>query len=769
MESSGSISSLSNGGSTKIVGGGRTSIDAAKVVGGGRALSTSRDATSPRGIVFDTDFMSRFGDGLASLSLDAPSAAAVDKIWENDTLMKHFQEDGGGSFSISASYPSAGAPNFSVSASYPPWPPSSSAGPQPSEQEQRDKAMRDVYEREQNKFQQLLALQHKQQQEAALLHKQPSSERSPLVPHTSPLQSPASKPAYTSPSSSAFGGQAASYGTSQNGNGSPAASYGQQQQQQYAPSSQQQPSYPQQQQQGQQSFAPSSSSSSGHAGGHSGASYGQNSSPSSSNYQQPSSSSYQQSPQNYPGYPQQYSGQQYPPYPYQGQYGYPHSQPYNGYGGQQYHGQQYPPYPPYYSGQGQQQSHRPMYNPSQSQNMPRSAQKSAQRPQKKAGQKSPQQPKQPAPAMSLLSKKHEASSGAQGQTPPGQSDENEVPNRILWVGNIGNDVSEQELINEFGPHGKIESIRILHDRFCAFVNYESEDSAKNARKALQGTVIGSQYIVINYRKESQVGGSSSSNGSAPSDGDANGEIVTADGAIALNPATRSLWIGNIDESVTEPDLQREFEPFGPIETVRLLRHKTCAFVNFVHEADAAHALNQMQGRRIGDLAIKINYGKPPTKKLTKDESPAPAPFAAAAGQPQYPPQAYGGGGAMYGGPPTLPNLPQNMCDICRQRLKDSVLVPCQHMCCQDCASKLLPSQTPPSGGDKAPKCPFCREAISDVSGLKYSQPSFAMPPAFRAYDRAYDQSPAFPHHQHTPPPNYEPQNYSQYPSAGHQQ
>lgn len=57
-------------------------------------------------------------------------------------------------------------------------------------------------------------------------------------------------------------------------------------------------------------------------------------------------------------------------------------------------------------------------------------------------------------------------------------EEEEEPSRILWVGNIGPDVTEKELAQEFSQYGKIESLRILHHRYCAFVNFEDENSAK---------------------------------------------------------------------------------------------------------------------------------------------------------------------------------------------------------------------------------------------------------------------------------------------------
>jgi hypothetical protein len=55
-------------------------------------------------------------------------------------------------------------------------------------------------------------------------------------------------------------------------------------------------------------------------------------------------------------------------------------------------------------------------------------------------------------------------------------------------------------MDEFSNHGKVESIRILRHKFCAFVNFEDEAGAKNARKALDKAIFGSQYIKINFRK-----------------------------------------------------------------------------------------------------------------------------------------------------------------------------------------------------------------------------------------------------------------------------
>jgi protein JSN1 len=71
-----------------------------------------------------------------------------------------------------------------------------------------------------------------------------------------------------------------------------------------------------------------------------------------------------------------------------------------------------------------------------------------------------------------------AREGEAEETAATTEEEEEEPSRILWVGNIGPDVTEKELGQEFSQYGKIESLRILHHRYCAFVNFEDEKSAK---------------------------------------------------------------------------------------------------------------------------------------------------------------------------------------------------------------------------------------------------------------------------------------------------
>lgn len=68
----------------------------------------------------------------------------------------------------------------------------------------------------------------------------------------------------------------------------------------------------------------------------------------------------------------------------------------------------------------------------------------------------------------------------------------------LWVGNIKPEVTEKMLMTLFRRFGDVHSIRILHDRHCAFVNYGNKVSPGKAMEALQGHVLCGKAILIRF-------------------------------------------------------------------------------------------------------------------------------------------------------------------------------------------------------------------------------------------------------------------------------
>lgn len=179
--------------------------------------------------------------------------------------------------------------------------------------------------------------------------------------------------------------------------------------------------------------------------------------------------------------------------------------------------------------------------------------------------------------------------------------------RSLWIGNLDPTITEAELRTEFEPFGKIESLRLLPTKECAFVNYVSIEDAVRAKERLQGTALGNMIIRIGYGKLE-----SNSNNSN------NNETVAAKPSSASPPSnclstndlnTRSVWIGHIGPEVDVEMLTQAFSKFGEIESCRILEIKKCAFVNFFNPEDAARARSLMNGAKVGVSTIKTGYAK----------------------------------------------------------------------------------------------------------------------------------------------------------------
>lgn len=220
-----------------------------------------------------------------------------------------------------------------------------------------------------------------------------------------------------------------------------------------------------------------------------------------------------------------------------------------------------------------------------------------------------------------------------------------------------------------------------------------------------------------------------------------------DNNFILNSPSRALWIGNISDLISEEDLTNEFGKFGPIDSIRLLRYKTCAFVNFMRVEDAQAALQSLQGKQLGDMPIKINFGKPqPPPQRSKEnlESP-PQTLEMSSSVPMPQQTAFSEGNSFTGFPfgvgptntfqPQIPYLPSldlynffgsnDKCDVCSVNLKETAFFPCNHSCCQSCLLRLRSSAV--MSADKGTRCPVCKLTITRYVPLEYSNFSFLPP------------------------------------------
>ena len=84
---------------------------------------------------------------------------------------------------------------------------------------------------------------------------------------------------------------------------------------------------------------------------------------------------------------------------------------------------------------------------------------------------------------------------------------------------------------------------------------------------------------------------------------------------------RTLYVGGLEESVTEATLRAAFVPFGELTDVSLpmdgktQKHKGFAFVQFDSKDDAAEAIDNMHNAELYGRVLRVNRAKPMQHKL----------------------------------------------------------------------------------------------------------------------------------------------------------
>ncbi|KAI8387377.1 armadillo-type protein [Blakeslea trispora] len=181
----------------------------------------------------------------------------------------------------------------------------------------------------------------------------------------------------------------------------------------------------------------------------------------------------------------------------------------------------------------------------------------------------------------------------------------QVASRSLWVGNIDQTITIDLLTQVFSAFGPIESVRLLVEKECGFVNFFQVEDAIRAKEEILGHMggrIGRCIVRIGFGK--------------------------ADAAVTettvLQP-TRALWLGNIPSNTTSTYLQDVFSEYGTIESVRVLLHKNCGFINFETVECAIKAKDAVLANQIeGFIGTRVGFAKiPPPQQNATEHSDDP--------------------------------------------------------------------------------------------------------------------------------------------------
>jgi len=82
----------------------------------------------------------------------------------------------------------------------------------------------------------------------------------------------------------------------------------------------------------------------------------------------------------------------------------------------------------------------------------------------------------------------------------------------------------------------------------------------------------------------------------------------------------NIYVGNLALNVTEDDLKQFFQPFGEVESVKIIKDRYSgesrgfAFVEMPAGAEAQSAINGLNGKELKGLQVKVNQARPQTTK-----------------------------------------------------------------------------------------------------------------------------------------------------------
>ncbi|CAL0318689.1 unnamed protein product [Lupinus luteus] len=77
---------------------------------------------------------------------------------------------------------------------------------------------------------------------------------------------------------------------------------------------------------------------------------------------------------------------------------------------------------------------------------------------------------------------------------------NNPPSRHIWVGNLSHNIIEEDLAHHFLKFGPLESVAFQPGRSYAFLNFEREEDAIEAIRALQGFPLAGNPLRIEFTK-----------------------------------------------------------------------------------------------------------------------------------------------------------------------------------------------------------------------------------------------------------------------------
>lgn len=78
----------------------------------------------------------------------------------------------------------------------------------------------------------------------------------------------------------------------------------------------------------------------------------------------------------------------------------------------------------------------------------------------------------------------------------------------------------------------------------------------------------------------------------------------------------NIYVGNLSRETTEDELRQAFEAFGQITSVNIIKDRYSgesrgfAFVEMASKSEAQTAINELNGKQLGERTLSVNEARP---------------------------------------------------------------------------------------------------------------------------------------------------------------
>jgi nucleolin len=200
----------------------------------------------------------------------------------------------------------------------------------------------------------------------------------------------------------------------------------------------------------------------------------------------------------------------------------------------------------------------------------------------------------------------------------------------LYVGNLPPRLCYPELEDLFTPFGTLVTAELMTDpttgrsRGFGFVEMESNEAARTAITALNGSVLDGQTLTVNEASAGrEMGGASRRSVERPTFSRPSGDRPAPPPGGGRPPMGGGsgvrLFVGNLPYNASPADLEKLFAQAGKVVSVNIVtdratgQSKGFAFIDMGSKEDATAAIQQFDGREGLGRVLKVNEARPPER------------------------------------------------------------------------------------------------------------------------------------------------------------